>query len=138
MGFDVEKEAEEIAVENEGQVIEIVAASGKVALDDNGKPVTWTVCGINSAQYRKAEAWQRKKYRTFRGRDLTDAEHIAVQAEFVARCSLGCSGFKMGGQVLPFTTENATTILVKLPHVRRQVEAAMGDHEGFTKKGSES
>ncbi len=136
MAFDIDVEAKEIAAEDEGVVVNIVDAKGEPAIQADGSPVTWTVCGLNSQQYRKAEAWQRKQFRAIRGREQTQAEYEAMQAEFIARCSLSNTGFVASGQALPFSTENATLILVRLPHVRRQIEAAIADHEGFTKRPS--
>lgn len=150
MTFDIAVQAKEIALEDEGKVVHILDANGDPAfyggteveqsdgskVIENAQPVTWTICGINSKQWRKAEAWQRKAMRVFHGREQTDAEHQEHQAEFVARCSLGNAGFGENGQPLPFTTANATKILVTLPYIRRQLEGVMGNHAGFTKRPS--
>lgn len=136
--MDVGQEEKEVALENEGQIVPILDINDEPALQPNGSPVTWTVCGVNSDKYRDAEAWQRKAYRKLAGREMTKKEHAEHQAEFIARCSLANAGFTLNGEPLPFTTENATIVLTRLPHVRRRIEAAMGDHAGFTKRTSRS
>lgn len=132
MAFDIEVQAKEATIEDEGGVVHINDVSGKPAFADDDSPVTWTVCGLNSAQYRKAESWQRKKMRALRGREMTDTEQVQHNAEFIARCSRGFAGFTQNGQSLSFSTETATMVLVKLPFIVRQLQAVMGDHDFFT------
>lgn len=150
MEFDIAAKAKELAVEDAGVVVHITDATGRPAYiggtdvtnedgtvtNVGGTPLTWTVCGMNSKQWRQAETWQRKELRKFRGRDLTTEEYTKHQAEFIARCSRGFSGFSNEGQSFPFTTENATLILTNLPYILRQLQAVMGDHESFTKPAS--
>jgi hypothetical protein len=137
-GFDVDQNAKALSVEDDGIVVEIMDPQGDPAYDVEGKPVTVTVAGEYSAKYRRAEEWQRKTLMRMRGKEQTGAESLEMQAEFIARCTLGWSGFTQAGQTLPFTTENATMVFVKLPFVRKRVESAMSDHAAFFAKGSTS
>lgn len=146
--FDIAAKKQELSVEDDGVTIDLLDVNDEPALYggtevpqedgsvviEGGMPVTWKVCGINSEKYAEAEAWQEKVYRSLRGREMSKKEKREHRAAFIARCSLGYSGFSQNDQPFPFTTENATTILVNLPYIRRQVEVAMGDHAGFTKK----
>lgn len=136
MGFDIAVKEQELAAEDLGVVIKILDAAGEPALADDGSPVTWTVCGINSKQYRKATLWQRKVFQALGGRKMTGDEALDMQSEFVARCSKSFSGFTENGAPLSFSVETATNILSRLPFIQRQVEQAMGDHAGFTKQTS--
>lgn len=140
MSFDITEKKKELAVEDDGVTFHVLGADDEPAFaDEEGKtPVTWTVCGLNSEQYAKAEAWQTKALRAFRGRELTAQERRENYAEFLARCSKGCTGFTDKGEPLPFTTENATAAILALPYLRRQIESRMGDHAGFTKRASAS
>lgn len=135
-GFDIDVKAKALEVEDEGLVVEILDETGDPAFDAEGNPVTVKVAGEYSTKYRKAEEWQRKTLMRLRGKEQTGAESLAMQAELVARCVLGWSGFSQNGVLLPFTTANATMVFTKLPFVRKQVESAMGDHASFFKKGS--
>jgi hypothetical protein len=135
-GFDIDLNAKALSVEDEGIVVEIMDPQGDPALDADGKPVTVTVAGEYSAKYRKAEEWQRKTLMRQRGKEQTGAESLAMQSEFVARCTLGWSGFTQNGETLSFSTENATMAYSKLPFVRKRVESAMSDHAAFFAKGS--
>lgn len=136
MAFDIAANEQEIAVEDTGVTINILDAAGEPALQEDGSPVTWTVCGINSKQYRKAGHWQRKVFQALGGRKQTGEEATAMECEFVARCSLGFAGFTNKGAPVSFSTETATDILNRLPFIMRQVQQAMGDHAGFIKPAS--
>lgn len=136
MAFDIAVQEQALAVEDTGVTLKILDADGEPAVQDDGSPVTWTVCGINSKQYRKAGYWQRKVFQALGGRKQTAEESAAMECEFVARCSLSFAGFTNQGVKVAFSTENATDILSRLPFIMRQVQQAMGDHAGFTKPAS--
>jgi hypothetical protein len=148
--FDIATKAQELEVEDAGLTVHIRDAENELAyyggtpVEKDGittmegqKPVTWNICGINSKQFRAAEAWQRKVFRA-RGMNnpMTPAEEVAHQAEFIARCSRGFDGFADKGTPLTFSTPSATKILVAVPYIGRQLNGAMGDHAGFTKAHS--
>jgi hypothetical protein len=136
--MDIVQKEQALAIEDEGLVIPILDENDEPAVE-NGVPVTWTVCGRNSKQYRKAEAWRRKQYQMTAGRKLTGDEQLLMDSEFVARCSLGYSAnWTEGGKPLPFSTENATKILSRLPFVQAQVELAIGDRARFLSRTSNS
>lgn len=150
MSFDIDEQEAGLAVEDVGAVVQILDANedpamygGTSVTKDDGstviegaQPVTWTVCGMNSKTYRKAEAWQRKELRMLGNRKQTADEAALMFCGFIARCSLGYTGMTSKGQPFPFSTDNATSILYRLPFIKRQVEAAMSNHAGFTKTPS--
>jgi hypothetical protein len=134
--FDIAQKETALAIEDEGLTFQLLDENDEPAVED-GKPVTWTVCGMNSRQYRKAEAWQRKQFQMLAGRKQTGDQQLLMQSEFVARCSLGFSdNFADNGVPLPFTTENAAKILSRLPFVQKQVEQAIGDRARFLARTS--
>lgn len=131
MSFDISAKEAALAIEDDGLTINILDENGEPAIEDD-KPVTWTVCGMNSRQYRKAELWQRRQYQSFGGRKISPEEQMQMQSEFVARCSKGYSdNFTDNGAPLPFSVENATKILSRLAFVQKQVEQAIGDRARF-------
>lgn len=135
-GFDIAIKKQELAVEDEGVTWHVTDADNELAYDDDGQPVTWTVCGVNSDAWRRAERWQEKKMREYGGRELTPGERATIEAEFLARCSKGFTGFTNNGQPLTFSTPNATAAIVALPYLKRQIQARMGNHSGFIKPAS--
>lgn len=138
LGFNLSEKVKELEAEDAGATFQICDAEGEPAFDIDGSPVTWTVCGINSEAYRRAEAWQNKVFRQQRGVEETPQQERERQAEFVARCSKGFSGIRDGEGLLQFTTKNATRVLLALPYIARQVSVRMGNHAGFTKPASTS
>lgn len=137
MAFDIAVQKQEHAVEDEGLTFPVLDVNDDPAFDDDGTtPVTWTVCGLNSETYAKAEAWQAKELRALRGREPTAQEKRKMYAGFLARCSRGFSGFTQNGQRISFSTDIATEAIMALPHLRRQIEARIGDRQGFIKKPS--
>lgn len=130
-GFDIAIKKQELAVEDEGVTWHVTDADNELAYGESGNPVTWTVCGMNSQAWRRAERWQEKEMRKFAGRELTPDERAAIEAEFLARCSKGFTEFTNNGQPLPFSTANATAAILALPYLKRQIQARMGNHSGF-------
>jgi hypothetical protein len=135
-GFDIAIKKQELAVEDEGVTFHVTDAANELAYDEDNNPVTWTVCGMNSEAWRRAERWQEKKMREYGGRELTPNERAAIEAEFLARCSKGMTGFTSNGQALPFSTPNATAAIVALPYLKRQIQTRMGNHSVFIKPAS--
>jgi hypothetical protein len=135
-GFDIAIKKQELAVEDIGVTWQITDAEHELAFDEDDQPVTWTVCGMNSEAWRRAERWQEKKMREYGGRELTPDERAAIEAEFLARCSKGMTGFTMNGQKLTFSTPNATAAILALPYLKRQIQTRMGNHSGFIKPAS--
>lgn len=136
MAFDIAEEEKEFAAEEEGIDLPILKANDDPALDAENKPVTIRVCGMNSETYRKATEWQRKTVRARGGRKMTPKEETAMQSEFIARCCKGWSGFTDRKESVPFSTDAATKMFQRLPHVERQVTQAVGNHDFFQPKSS--
>lgn len=135
-GFDIAIKRQELAVEDEGVTFHVTDADDELAYGESGNPVTWTVCGMNSQTWRRAERWQDKKMREYGGRELTPDEKAAIEAEFLARCSKGFTELTNNGEPMKFTTANATLAILALPYLRRQISRRMGNHSGFIKPAS--
>jgi hypothetical protein len=135
-GFDLSTAAAVTQHEDEGQVVPIHHPDGEPALVD-GQPVTITVAGLYSKRYREKLDAQRSKAAKRRN-PITGEELTRQQVELVAHCTLGWTGFTNGGQPFPHSFANAVELLVKAPWVREQLEEAMADHAGFSKRGSGS
>jgi hypothetical protein len=102
---------------------------------EGAQPVQIGVIGINSKAYAKAEAWQRKQFQLLGGRKPNDQEEREIFAGFLARCCRWWKGFfDANDQPIPFSTENATDLFLKLPFVRRQVQGAVGNARLFGQK----
>lgn len=136
MAFDIAQREEALTIEDTGLALPILDEENEPALDDQGNPVTITICGMNSQAYKKAENWQRKQLRALGMMQQTPEQADLMQSEFVARCCKGWSGFTDRGESQSFSTENAKNMFQRLPFVQRQVEAAMGNHSRFLPKTS--
>jgi hypothetical protein len=140
----------ELTAEDEGAIVEILdqndepAMFGGTTVEKDGEtviegaqPVTVRVIGMNSKGYAKAEAWQNQQIQARRGRNATEKQQREEFAGFLARCMRGWAGFfNEDGSELPFTTENATEVLLALPFVRRQVASAVGNGRLFHSKAA--
>jgi hypothetical protein len=141
----VDQEVAGLASEDEGVAVPVLDKNDEPAMfggttvesdgetvTDGAQPVTIRVVGMNSKGYAKAEAWQRKQFVALGGRKATDQEEREIFAGFLARCCRGWVGFfDANDQPLPFSTENATDLFLKLPFVRRQVQSAVGNARLF-------
>lgn len=133
--------------EDEGTLVEILdrkdepALFGGTSVERDGQtiiegaqPVTIRVVGMNSKGHSKAEAWQRKQNTAVAWKP-NDQQNIEIWCGYLARCCRGWAGFfDADDQPIPFSTENATDVLIKLPFVRRQVQVALGNARQFGQK----
>ena len=120
--------------EDEGTAVHIHGMDEKPLFYENEAgeetPVTITVTGTNSRQFRTIEHRQRKrriKPRAFTGQSL---HHDGI--EKAAYCTLRWDGvFGDNKEVVRCDYENARVLYEEVPHVYNQVVEAMGDAERF-------
>ena len=121
--------------EDEGQVIELLDASGEPLVYNDGaseKPVTVTVAGTYSATYRKAVERQNRNSMKGRRSRSTSEELVESLIELEAACVLAWDGMTTDeGKPIDFTPENVARFLRGIPWFRNQVRYAMDDHASF-------
>jgi hypothetical protein len=138
--MDISRGKAVVSREDEGMVLHIRDETGEKAYQaDGATPVTITVVGSYSSRYRKAMEVNRE--RAVRIRRKLDEEDMVDEIdrqgmELLASCVVGWDGFTADGKPVPFSKENTITILTELPWVREQVNEAIVNHAGFTKRAS--
>lgn len=138
LGFDIDAQVQAAKKENEGIVV-LINGVDEVPIfymkDGVKTPVTITVAGAHSDQFRRAENTirQRKlKPKSFTGQVIYDDA-----IEKAAACTLAWEGFisrRRGSDALvpvPMTPDNAKQLYKRCPWVHEQVVLAMNDHTGF-------
>lgn len=131
--FDVSAQKDVGQREEEGTLVTVKSVTGEVQYYGEGeakKPVTIRVVGTFSKTYRRANFALRERVRKFRTMRTSEQQDLHA-IELIADCILGWEGITNGDQPFPFTRENAIALLQAAPWVREDVEAAMGDHQGF-------
>jgi hypothetical protein len=131
--MNINQEAQALANEDEATPIELLNRFDEPATyGPDDAPVTIRVVGQNSKAQNKAAAWQRKQQIALGGRKATPQQERAFWCGYLARCCVGWEGFfDDAGQPLPFSVENCTDALTKLPWLERQVSAALGNSERY-------
>ena len=141
-GLDISTAAEAAKIEDEGQVVHVRDRDGEMLYYANGtqerRPVTITVAGTYSSVYRGALNRQRDRLVKLRRAKLTGDMVEEQQLELMAACVLAWDGFFIGAEPVKCTRENVKQVLATVPWIREQVDEAMGDHEGFTRRSSQT
>lgn len=100
--------------------------------DADGKPITITVLGQDSREFRSAVSALAEK--VSKGKQtLEKSEANAI--ELLARIVLRWHGIEWEGKPLECTRENVKMFLTKFPPIRRQIDAFVADRSHFTKAG---
>lgn len=124
-----------IAREDQGQVLAIRDEVNNPIVDEQKQPFTITIAGAHSSVYRRALSAHRD--RANRRTQIPPSEVLDRQwVDFVAACVLAWSEMTFDDQPFPCSKENAFRLLTAYPWIRRQLEEAMHDHEGFIKASS--
>lgn len=140
--------APDFSAEDAGTVVELLDESDEPAMfggtvverdgeqvREGAEPISVTVCGMNSKQHARAEAWLTAQSRGRGGKNPTDKQQREEWAGFLARCCRAWNGFfDDDGQPMPFTVENMTNAILQWPFVRRQVQSALGNAARFHQK----
>lgn len=127
MSFELSKTKDVAAREDEGTVVHLADENGEKMYTEN-VPDTITVAGTYSARYRRAQDANRDRLFKRRSAQL-DGETVQRQGlEIIAACVLAWTGFGMEP-----TKANVVAVLESAPWIREQVEAAMNDHQLFSK-----
>lgn len=106
----------------------------RVGPEDDAKPVSITMYGIDSERFREAE-------QALRNRALKQGRRIKITAEdaeedaiaILARCTAGWSGIVIDGTEVPFSTESAAKVYRRLRWLREQVDEFIADRANFLK-----
>lgn len=105
--------------------------------DAKGKPVTITLLGNHSREFRqKVDEMSRRQNKRRNSDNLTLAEAERRAAELLAAVTVSWSGVEWEGQKLECNRENAEMLYRELPWVRTQVDEFVGDVGNFFKTPS--
>jgi len=107
-----------------------------VLKQDDGRPITITLAGVDSERYRKAQRAltnQRLKMGGRRGGagTLTAEELESAGLETLVACTVAWDGIILDGQALECNPANARTLYARLPWVRDQADEFMGERANF-------
>ncbi len=100
--------------------------------------ITIRVLGKDSDEFRRISNAQNKRRldRMQRGGfrvSMPSPEEMEQNAiELLASCTVGWTGVVLEKKPLPFSKENAKMLYTRVPWIREQVDAAIGDRANFT------
>lgn len=114
-----------------GVAMEVKHPTTGDVLKDGEEPVTITLVGADSQQYRDVQrSFQNARLRD--ARKPVTAEQLETQATAtLAACTLGWSGIELDGQKLDCTVPNAKRLYARLPWLREQVDAFISERANF-------
>ena len=120
---------------NEGAVMEVLhPTEGTVLKDETGKPITITLIGQDSEKVKKRQRVEMNKRLKSGRRQTMTAEELEEQGlHLLAFCTLAWSGIKLDGQDLECSADKAVTVYQRLPWLKEQVDAFVGDRANFLK-----
>lgn len=112
-------------------------ATGARLLQDDNTPVTVTLAGQDSDRFKKAD----RKISNRRLATSASGQRLKLTAEGIdsdslerlVACTISWSGIGWGGGEKECTPENAREAYTKLPWLREQAEAFIGDRANFLK-----
>lgn len=120
---------------NEGATMEVLhPTEGTVLKDEAGKPITITLIGQDSEKVKKRQRVEMNKRLKNGRRQTMTAEELEEQGlQLLAFCTLSWSGIKLDGQDLDCNAANAVIVYQRLPWLKEQVDAFVGDRANFLK-----
>ncbi len=123
------------APSTEGATLTVLHPATRLPLGTEDRPITITLAGVDSDQYRAASqaATNRRMEVASRKRQYTlDAAQVDAEAiELVVACVIGWEGVTLDGQELPCTPANARRLFEECPWLRADCEAFIGDRSHF-------
>lgn len=110
-------------------------ATGETVKDDAGNPVTITLLGNDSTAMRRRQNDLTNEIlkKGFRPKSITAEKTEENRLETLAIATIAWSGIELDGQVLECTRENAVKLYTRLPWLRDQADAFVGDRANFIK-----
>ncbi|CDH43851.1 hypothetical protein [Candidatus Contendibacter odensensis] len=106
--------------------------NGAIARDKDGNPITLTVLGSDSAQYRKAQQKNLNRRLAKRTVKVTAEELEAEALDILASATVAWSGFFDGiGDPIPCTPGNALDLYKSYPSIREQADRFVSDRANF-------
>ena len=125
------------ALANEGAKLELRDASGAPILH-NGDPVTITLLGADSDVYVKASNALTNRALRNRGKvQITAESALTDQINLLAKAVVGWEGIGIGEETTPFSEEAAKKLL-RVRHIRDQVQDFVNDQGNFVKASPKS
>ena len=104
------------------------------APDGSDTDIVIRVAGTDSARVRKARQKIADKYLRDRRRKALSSEELDERdLQLLSQAVISWTGVEFNGQALECTVENVDMVLRRLPFIREQVDAAVGDRAGFMK-----
>lgn len=123
---------DEAADDNEPVEVPVFDRDGEPYTDADGNPAVFFVLGEYSDKLKKFE--RKRTNRNLRGQAALDATALAKQmAEREAAATVDWR-IAIGGEVVPFSFENAVTVFTAAPWLGQQVERAIVAHSSFFAK----
>ena len=98
--------------------------------DDNGKPMTVTVLGAESGEFKRIIADLHRKAQG-RKKSPTLAEQERQTVDMLVRVTTGWDGIQWEGKALAFNAENCRMVYAERPWIRRQVDEFIADAANF-------
>jgi hypothetical protein len=122
---------------NEGVDLHLThPVTGEPLLDTDGKPVTIRLLGMDSSRYRRHNrALLNRRLENPAKKPTADQIDEDNLAMFVA-LTVGWSGIGLDGVDLEFSEANAQKVYTRLPWVREQADAFIGDRKNFLRVSS--
>ena len=107
-------------------------------ITDNGKkdgqPVTITLIGADSETFRRfSQSQMDRRLKAASKRQYTSAAAEEDATDLLVACTVGWGNIELDGKDLPFSKENAKLLYDRLPWVKEQVGAFIGERANFLK-----
>lgn len=102
----------------------------------DGQAITITLAGSDSERFRKvqrASTNRRLKTQSSRRGQVTSEELEADSLETLAACTISWRGLVVDGEALECNAANARKAYKRLPWLKEQVDAFVGDRANFLK-----
>lgn len=107
--------------------------TGELLYQDNGKPITISVLGQDSAVFRKEVAHIAERHGGKKKANLELAESNAIH--LLAKLVTGWDGIIWDGEPLECTQENVRMFLTKFRPIRDQLDGFIADRSNFLTSG---
>tara|TARA_Y100000296_G_scaffold84935_2_gene119609 strand:- start:948 stop:1376 length:429 start_codon:yes stop_codon:yes gene_type:complete len=132
------------AAEN-GAAMQLMHPATGEPLEHDGKPITITLMGADSAAFRRSVALAMAKQSKARDVDLSKATGEEIMATFdkgeraavehLLAVTIGWDNIVWEGEVLPFSRENAAMVYSRHRWIRDQANKFIGDRTNYLGNG---
>lgn len=120
---------EKIAFNDTGEMVVKHPVHDTDLIGENDKPMTITVCGSQSRQFRDARNAQIDAGSDKPRSDINAAHHEQTSIELIAGCTIKFNGLDLGDGLLD--AKNAAEVYENNPWLYDQVDAFMGKKANF-------